>query len=379
MELKASGHDIIGLAAGEPDFETPDHVKKAACEAVVAGETRYTVVDGTPRLKQAVVHKLERDNGLSFTKEQISIGAGGKQVISNALLATLSAGDEVIIPAPYWVSYPDMVLLADGKPIAVETKAENGFKLQPGELKKAITPRTKWLFLNSPCNPTGAVYSEVEFRALAEVLVAHPNVWVLSDDVYETILFDGAKFATMAAVAPELADRVLTVNSVSKTYNMTGWRIGFGAGPSELIKKMAIVQGQFSGNPCSISQAAAVAALEGPQDFLETQRAAYERRRDYVVGALNQVKGLSCAKPQGAFYAYVDCSGLIGAETPEGLRLDNDEAVGRFVLEKGGVALVHGAAFGLSPYLRLAFSSSDESLRKACERMNRAVDSLRLA
>jgi len=378
IELKACGHDVISLAAGEPDFDTPEPICRAACEAIARGETRYTSVDGTHRLKCAVAHKFKRDNGLSFSAEQITIGAGGKQVIANALLATLSAGDEVIIPAPYWVSYPDIVLMGEGVPVIIETKAESGFKMRPADLLASLTPRTKWLILNSPSNPTGAVYSRSELRDLADVLIAHPHVMILSDDMYETILFDGATFATMAQAAPELSDRILTINGVSKTYNMTGWRIGYGAGPVSLIEKILVIQSQLSGNPCSVSQAAAVEALEGSQDFLAVQRAAYQERRDLVVAAINRMDGLVCFKPQGAFYAFVDCAGLIGAQTPEGRILPSDEDIALYLLEKGGVAVVHGAAFGCSPSLRLAFAASKEVLHEACARIGKAVAALRL-
>lgn len=376
LELKAAGRDILPLVAGEPDFETPDHVKQAAIEAMTRGETRYTAVDGTPRLKQAIVDKFRRDSGLSFHAAQIIVGAGGKQVIANALLATLSAGDEVIIPASYWVSYPDMVLLAEGKPVIAPTKAEEGFKLHPAQLERLLTPRTKWLLLNSPCNPSGAVYTCGELRALADVLRGYPDVWILSDDVYESIFFDGGSFATMAQVAPELTGRILTVNAVSKAYNMTGWRIGYGAGPEALIKKMSALQSHLSGNACSISQAAAVAALEGPQDFIVRQREAYQARRDFLVKELSAMTGITCAKPSGAFYVFPSCAKLIGKKTHEGLTLTDDESVARYLLESEGIALVHGSAFGMGDHLRLSFAVSMETLTEACVRLRRALGRL---
>ncbi len=376
IEMREAGRSVVSLAAGEPDFETPDHVKQAAQEAMARGETRYTAVDGTARLKKAIVAKFQRDSGLSYSTSEIIVGAGGKQVIANAFLATLSPDDEVIIPAPYWVSYPDMVSLADGVSVIAPTTEAGGFKLHPAQLERALTPKTKWLLLNSPCNPSGAVYTSEELRALADVLLGHPDVWILSDDMYESILFDGASFTTMAQVAPELAGRILTVNGVSKAYNMTGWRIGYGAGPTSLVKKMAEVQGHLSGNACSISQAAAAAALEGPQDFLIRQREAYQARRDFLVRTLNEIPGLSCLKPAGAFYVFPSCADLIGKRTPEGLILADDEAVVRYCLESEGVVLVPGSAFGAPGHLRLSFAASQEALAEACLRLRRAVERL---
>lgn len=379
LEMKGRGVDVVNLAAGEPDFSTPHHVCDAARAAIVEGNTRYTQVDGTPQLKEAVIRKFQRDNCLSFTPDQISIGAGGKQVISNAFAATLSPGDEVVIPSPYWVSYPDMVAMFDAMPVIVSTDPARGYKLLPEDLGRVITDRTKWFVLNAPCNPTGAVYARAEMEGLAAVLRRYPHVRVLCDDVYESVVFDSASFCSLAQAAPDLMPRLLVVGSVSKTYNMTGWRIGYGAGPSDLIRAMAVVQGQTSGNPCSISQAAACAALEGARDFLTGQKEIYQRRRDFIVEALNnRVKGFSCQKPEGAFYAFANCRALIGAETPEGVTLEDDADVARYFLESEGVAAVCGAAFGCSPYLRFSFAVSDEVLKEAVERLARASARLRL-
>ena len=378
LEMKAAGRDVIMLAAGEPDFETPDHIKAAAVEAMNNGQTRYTAVDGTPALKKAIVGKFLRENGLQFDVSQISVGAGGKQVISNALIATVSPADEVIIPAPYWVSYPDMVQLCEGTPVIVPTTAEKGYKLQPEDLEKAITPKTRWLILNSPSNPTGAVLNAHDLRKIADVLLRHPHVWIIVDDIYEHIIYDGINFATLVAVEPELAARTLTVNGVSKAYNMTGWRIGYGAGPAALIKKMSEVQGHLTSNPCSISQAAAVAALNGPQDFMAKQRDVFCARRDMVVEALNKIPGISCPKPEGAFYVYPSCAGLIGATTPSGKVLQTDEDVTLYFLEAENVAVVHGGAFGLSPCFRISYAAATESLKTACERIARAVSLLKM-
>jgi len=378
LEMKAVGQDVIMLAAGEPDFETPDPIKQAAIDAMARGETRYTAVDGTPQLKKAIVAKFLRENGVSYEPNQISVGAGGKQVISNALLATVSVGDEVIIPAPYWVSYPDMVQLCEGTPVIVPTLAAKGYKLQAEDLEKAITPRTKWLILNSPSNPTGAVLDEADLRKIADVLLRHPHVWVISDDIYEHIVYDDLVFKTLVAVEPKLQERVLVVNGVSKAYNMTGWRIGYGAGPAALIKKMSEVQGHLTSNPCSISQAAAVAALTGAQDFMARQRAVFQERRNMVVAALNAIDGIECPMPQGAFYVYPSCAGLIGAVTPKGKTLQSDEDVITYFLETENVAVVHGGAFGLSPCFRISYAASTESLKIACERIARAVSGLKM-
>jgi aspartate aminotransferase len=376
LEMKALGHKVIGLAAGEPDFDTPDHIKDAAIAAIRAGETKYTAVDGTPALKQAICDKFQRENGLSYKPSQVTVGTGGKQVIFNAMMATVNKGDEVIIPAPYWVSYPDMVNLAEGTPVFVATTPEDGFKMKPEALEAAITPRTKWLILNSPSNPTGAAYTKAELQALAAVLLRHPQVWVLADDIYEHLVYDSFEFNSIAQVEPGLYDRTLTMNGVSKAYNMTGWRIGYAAGPEILIKKMGEIQGHSTSNPSSISQAAAVAALNGPQDFMIKQREAFKARRDLVVSLLNKVPGLSCLTPEGAFYVYPSCAGLIGKTTPEGKTLTNDEEVVKYLLESEKVAAVHGAGFGLSPYFRISYATSTEALQEACERIHRACEKL---
>ncbi len=358
-ELRAAGHDIIGLSQGEPDFDTPEHVIEAAYKAMRAGQTRYTPVDGTPELKQAILAKFRSENGLDFKAENITAGAGGKQVLYNALMASLDPGDEVLIPAPSWVAYAYMTEFADGVPVWVATRAENGFKLSPEELEAAVTPRAKWLMLNSPSNPTGAVYSADELRALAVVLKRHPQIWIIADDIYEHIVFDGRPFATLVQVAPQLAERTLIVNGVSKTYAMTGWRLGFGAGPATLIRAMARIQAQSSLNPSSISQAAAVAALNGPQDFVSVRRAEFEARRNAILPSL------------GAFYIYVGCEGWLGRRTPQGQRLANDEDVTAYLLESG-VAVPNGAGYGLSPYFRLSFATSMAALTEACKRIDAA-------
>ncbi len=376
LELKAAGKDVIGLAAGEPDFDTPDNVKEAAIGAIKAGKTKYTAVDGTPELKEAICKKFKRENSLTYKLNQISVGTGGKQVIFNALMVTVGPGDEVIIPAPYWVSYPDIVKLAEGRPVFIDTKPENGFKMQPQELEKAITPKTKWLILNSPSNPSGATYTEKEIRALADVLLRHPQVWIMSDDMYEHVLYDGFKFTTMAQVEPKLYDRTLTVNGVSKAYNMTGWRIGYAGGPEPLIKKMSELQGHSTSNPSSISQAAATAALNGPQDFLAKQLEIFKQRRDMIAEMINKVPGLSCLIPEGAFYVYPSCAALMGRKTPQGVVLKNDEYFAKYLLESEGVAVVPGAGFGLSPYFRISYAVSTEVLREACTRIQRACSQL---
>jgi len=374
-ELKAAGRDIVNLGQGEPDFDTPAHVIEAAHKAAREGQTRYTNVDGTPALKAAVIEKFARENGLAFKPENISVGNGGKQVIFNALMATLDPGDEVIVPAPYWVSYTDMVLFAEGKPVCIATRPRDGLKLTPALLEAAITPRTKWLLLNSPSNPSGAVYSAEELKALAGVLERHPHVWVLSDDMYEHILFDGRRFATMAAVAPQLASRTLTVNGVSKTYAMTGWRIGFGAGPAELAKVMAKMQSQSTSSASSVSQAAALAALAGPQVLVRERCAQFEARRDRFQPVLAAIPGLECALPHGAFYFYPSCAGVIGKRTPRGSVLASDEEVALYLLDSG-VSLVHGAAYGLSPYFRVSFATSMDNLGEACRRIGTAFADL---
>jgi aspartate aminotransferase len=371
-ELRAAGVDIIELAQGEPDFNTPDHVIEAAYRAMRAGQTHYTAADGTAELKAAIVAKFRRENGLECKPENISAGAGGKQVLHNALMATLDPGDEVLIPAPSWVAYADITHLYEGVPVWLATKPENGFKLRPEELERAITPRVKWLLLNSPSNPSGAVYSADELRELAAVLERHPHVWTISDDMYEHILYDGRSFATLAAVAPQLTGRILTVNGASKTYAMTGWRLGYGAGPVELIRAMWRLQAQSSLNPSSISQAAAIAALGGPQDIVRERRAIFEARRNAIVKWVNAVPGLSCESPHGAFYLYVSCAGWLGKRTPQGKVLGDDAAVTAYLLESG-VALPNGAGYGLSPYFRISFASSMENLEEACKRVDAAA------
>ncbi|MDE1148567.1 MAG: pyridoxal phosphate-dependent aminotransferase [Azospirillaceae bacterium] len=375
--LKAAGRDIIGLGAGEPDFDTPDNIKQAAIRAIQAGQTKYTDVDGTPELKRAVCLKFARENALEYKPEQVSIGTGGKQVIFNAMMATLSAGDEVIIPAPYWVSYPDIVLMAEGTPVFVECTAAAGFKMKAEQLEKAITPRTKWVMLNSPSNPSGAAYTYDEMKALTDVLVRHPHVWVFTDDMYEHLVYDDFKFVTPAQVEPALYDRTLTVNGVSKAYAMTGWRIGYGAGPVQLIKAMANVQSQSTSNPSSISQAAAVEALVGPQDFIKERAEVFRQRRDLVVSMLNQAQGIDCPRPEGAFYVYPSCAGTLGKTTPSGLVLNTDEDFVTYLLEAEGVAVVHGSAFGLAPHFRISYATSTEALEEACRRIQRATAALR--
>ncbi len=376
-EMAAQGRDVISLSAGEPDFDTPTHIRDAAKAAMDAGRTRYTAPDGIAELKAAVIAKFRRENGMAFTPGQVMVSTGGKQVLFNALLATLGPGDEAVIPAPYWVSYPEIVRLTGAAPVIAHAAAAQGFKLGPQALEAAITPRTKWLILNSPGNPTGAIYSAAELRALAEVLRAHPQVWTLCDDIYEHIAYAPARFATLAAVAPDLGARILTVNGVSKAYAMTGWRIGYGAGPAPLLDAMRALQSQSTTNPCSISQWAAVAALEGPQDHLETARAAFLRRRDLVVAALNAAPGLECATPQGAFYVYPSCAGAIGRIAPSGRTIADDAQFCAELLEAEGVAATPGAAFGFSPHFRLSFATDDDTLREACRRIARFCAALR--
>ena len=376
-ELKREGRDIIGLGAGEPDFDTPDNVKAAAIAAIQRGETKYTDVDGLPELKAAIVAKFARENGLTYTPAQIHVAPGGKAVLFNALMATLSPGDEVIVPAPYWVSYPDMVLLAGGEPVAVVGVEADGFKLQPAVLEAAITPRTKWLILNSPSNPTGAAYTRAELEALAEVLRRHPQVWVMTDDMYEHLVYGDFEYTTFAQVAPDLYDRTLTVNGVSKAYAMTGWRIGYAGGPKALIDLMRKVAGQTTSNPASISQWAAVEALNGPQDFIAERGRAFEKRRDLVVSMLNQATGLRCPTPEGAFYVYPSIEGLIGKTTDGGVVIDSDATFTTELLNAEGVAVVQGAAFGLSPYFRISYATSDSVLEEGCRRIQRFCASLR--
>ena len=376
QELKAAGEDVIGLGAGEPDFDTPEHIKEAAIEAMRDGQTKYTKVDGTQQLREAICQKFSRDNDLAYSPEQINVGVGGKHVMYNALMATLNPGDEVIIPAPFWVSYPDMVLLSGGTPVLVPTTETNGFRLTPDALEKAITPRTKWLILNSPGNPSGTAYDETELIAIAEVLLRNPHVWLLSDDIYEKIVYDNFHFSTLAQIVPELLPRTLTVNGVSKAYAMTGWRIGFAGGPANLIKAMSKIQSQSTSNPCSISQAAAVAALNGDQSFLATRNAAFKKRRNMVVAALNKIEGISCRTPEGAFYVYPSCADLIGKSTPSGKHIRNDEDFATYLLESVGVAVVFGEAFGLGPYFRISYATSDAVLEDACQRIRQACNGL---
>ncbi|MFN7173850.1 MAG: pyridoxal phosphate-dependent aminotransferase [Thermaurantiacus tibetensis] len=375
-ELKAQGRDIIGLGAGEPDFDTPDHVKDAAIAAIRRGETKYTIVDGTAELKEAIRLKFRRDNGLDYAPDEVTANVGGKHTIFNALVATLDPGDEVIIPAPYWVSYPDIVQFCGATPVIVPCPAASGFKMTPAQLDAAITPRTKWLILNSPSNPTGAAYTEAELKALADVLLAHPHVFVMADDMYEHIVYDDFRFVTLAAAEPRLFERTLTVNGASKAYAMTGWRIGFAGGPKQIIAAMAKLQSQSTTNPCSIAQAAATAALTGPQDFLKERARVFQTRRDLVVSMLNQCEGLSCPRPEGAFYVYPDCAPLIGRRAPDGRVIASDEDLATWFLDSEGVALVHGGAFGLSPAFRISYATSTELLEEACRRIQRACAAL---
>ncbi|HUI34502.1 MAG TPA: pyridoxal phosphate-dependent aminotransferase [Stellaceae bacterium] len=371
-ELKAAGRDIISLSVGEPDFDTPENIKEAAIAAIRRGDTKYTVFDGRMELKQAVCSKFKRENGLDYEPGQVSISSGGKQVLYNAMVATLSPGDEVVIPAPYWVSYPEMVLLADGNPVPVACPQNYGFKMRPEDLDAAITPKTKWLILNSPSNPSGAAYSEADLRAVADVLLKHPQVWVMTDDMYEHLIYDDFVYKTIAQVEPRLYERTLTVNGVSKAYCMTGWRIGYGAGPKQLIKAMGAIQSNSTANPCSISQAAAIEALNGPQDFIAPNAAVFRQRRDLVVDALNKVPGMYCPRPEGAFYVYPSVAGLIGKKTPQGETIRNDEDFAKYLLAAEGVAVVHGEAFGLAPHIRISYATSNAVLEEACRRIERA-------
>ena len=377
LDLKRQGIDVIGLGAGEPDFDTPDFVKDAAIEAIRQGKTKYTNVDGTAELKEAIAAKFKRDNGLTYETSQISVNVGGKHTLFNALVATVDVGDEVIIPAPYWVSYPDIVQFAGGTPVIIKAGADQNYKIRPEQLEAAITPKTRWVLLNSPSNPTGAAYTADELRSLGEVIERHPQVWVMADDMYEHIVYDDFQFATIAQVCPSLYERTLTVNGTSKAYAMTGWRIGFAGGPTWLIKAMAKLQSQSTSNPCSIAQAAATAALNGPQDFLKERAAAFQRRRDLVVLGLNAIPGIHCPTPEGAFYVYPDVSGLIGKTTPGGLLIDTDEKLVGYLLDEGRVAAVHGGAFGLEPAFRVSYATSDALLTEACNRIAEAVAALR--
>ena len=376
-QLKAQGRDIISLSAGEPDFDTPENIKQAAIKAINDGKTKYTDVDGIPELKQAIVDKFKRDNKLDYKVSQISVGTGGKQVLYNALLATLNPGDEVIIPAPCWVSYADIVMLAGGKPVFVPTTMEEGFRLQPSVLEAAITPQTKWFLFNSPSNPTGAAYSAADIKKLTDVLLRHPHVWVMTDDMYEHLIYDGHVFATPAEVEPGLYERTLTVNGLSKAYAMTGWRLGYAGGPEPLINAMRKLQSQSTSNPCSITQWAGVEALNGPQDFIAKNNQIFVERRDLVVSMLNQASGITCAKPEGAFYVYPSCAGAIGKTTPAGKKIANDEDFVTALLEDEGVACVHGAAFEGSPAFRISYATSTEALSEACQRIQRFCGSLK--
>ncbi len=376
-ELTAAGRSVISLGAGEPDFDTPDNIKKAAIDAINRGETKYTPVPGIPQLREAIVKKFKRENNLDYTAAQVIVGTGGKQILYNAFVATMNPGDEVIIPAPFWVSYPEMVALNGGTPVIVDTTQENSFKLQAKDLEAAITPKTKWLIFNSPSNPSGAAYSYDELKAITDVLLKHDHVWVLTDDMYEHLTYGDFKFVTPVEIEPKLYDRTLTMNGVSKAYAMTGWRIGYAAGPLNLIKAMDMVQGQQTSGACSIAQWAAVEALNGPQDFIEERRKIFEQRRDLVVSMLNQAKGIQCPVPEGAFYVYPSCAGTIGKTTPSGKVIETDEDFVSELLEAEGVAVVHGSAFGLGPNFRISYATSTKALEEACQRIQRFCASLR--
>jgi aspartate aminotransferase len=376
-EMKAAGKDVIALSAGEPDFDTPQHIKDAAIAAIQRGETKYTAVDGIPELKAAICRKFERENGLKYKPSQVTVGTGGKQVLFNALVATINPGDEVVIPAPYWVSYPDIVSFAGGTPVPLPTKAEHGFKVQAADLEKAITKKTKWFIFNSPSNPSGAAYSQAELKKVTDVLVKHPHVWVLTDDMYEHLVYDDFKFVTPAQVEPSLYDRTLTMNGVSKAYCMTGWRIGYAAGPEHLIKAMGTLQSQSTTNPSAISQWAALAALDGPQDFIAKHNESFKSRRDLIVGMLNQANGIKCPTPEGAFYVYPSCAGTLGKTAPSGKKIANDEDFAKELLASEGVAVVHGAAFGSSPAFRISYATSEKELEEAGRRIQRFCGALR--
>nr|WP_316655167.1 pyridoxal phosphate-dependent aminotransferase [uncultured Gellertiella sp.] len=370
-ELKAKGRDVIGLGAGEPDFDTPDNIKQAAIEAINRGETKYTAVAGIPELREAIARKFKRENNLTYTAAQTIVGTGGKQILFNAFMATMNPGDEVVIPTPYWVSYPEMVALCGGMPVFATTTQEDNFKLTPQALEKAITPKTKWFVFNSPSNPSGAAYSHQELKALTDVLMKHPHVWILSDDMYEHLTYGDFTFVSPAEVEPGLYDRTLTMNGVSKAYAMTGWRIGYAAGPLPLIKAMDMIQGQQTSGACSIAQWAAVEALNGPQDFIEANKKVFEGRRDLVVSMLNQARGIECPSPEGAFYVYPSCKGLIGKTAPSGKVIETDEDFVSELLESEGVAVVHGSAFGLGPNFRISYATSEALLEEACKRIQR--------
>jgi len=374
-ELKAAGKDVISLGAGEPDFDTPDNIKKAAIKAINKGDTKYTAVDGTPALKDAIIKKFKRENNLDYLADQITVGAGGKHVIYNAMVATLNEGDEVIVPAPYWVSYPDIVLLAGGTPVFLVCSENQGFKINASELERSITKKTKWLILNSPSNPTGACYSENDIREIAKVLIKHPHVYILSDDIYEHVIYEGFNFFTIAQIE-ELKERVLTMNGVSKAYAMTGWRIGYAAGPKEIVKAIAKIQSQSTTNPSSISQAAAVEALNGTQDFIKERATSFQERRDFVVKALNEIEGINCLNPNGAFYVFPSCKDLIGKKDSNGNELKTDTDFVQFLLENSSVAVVQGSAFGLEGFFRISYATSMENLKKAMERIKSFCESL---
>jgi aspartate aminotransferase len=374
-ELKAAGKDVIGLGAGEPDFDTPENIKQAAIKAINDGDTKYTAVDGTPALKKAIVEKFKKENNLDYTADQITVGAGGKHVIYNAMMATLNEGDEVIVPAPYWVSYPDIVLLAGGKPVVMECDEKQSFKINPSDLEKFITPKTKWIILNSPSNPTGACYSENDIREIAKVLEKHPHVYILSDDIYEHVTYEGFKFFTIAQIE-SLKERVLTMNGVSKAYSMTGWRIGYAAGPKEIIKAIAKIQSQSTTNPSSISQAASVEALSGTQDFIKKRADSFQERRDFVVQALNDIDGIECLNPDGAFYVFPSCKGLMGKKDTNGKEIKSDTDFVQSLLENSGIAVVQGSAFGLEGFFRISYATSMDNLKKALEKISSFCKSL---
>ena len=374
-ELKAAGKDVIGLGAGEPDFDTPDNIKQAAIKAINDGDTKYTAVDGTPALKKAIVEKFKKENNLDYTTDQITVGAGGKHVIYNAMMATLNDGDEVIIPAPYWVSYPDIVLLAGGKPVVMECDEKQGFKINPSDLEKFITPKTKWIILNSPSNPTGACYSENDIKAIAAVLEKHKHIYILSDDIYEHVTYEGFKFFTIAQIE-SLKERVLTMNGVSKAYSMTGWRIGYAAGPKDIVKAIAKIQSQSTTNPSSISQAASVEALSGTQDFIKKRADSFQERRDFVVNALNAIDGIECLNPDGAFYVFPSCKGLMGKKDPNGNEIKSDTDFVQSLLENSGIAVVQGSAFGLEGFFRISYATSMDNLKKAMDKISNFCKSL---
>jgi len=376
-ELKAAGRDVIGLGAGEPDFDTPENIKEAAIRAIREGKTKYTAVDGIPELKAAISAKFKRENHIDYAPDEITVGTGGKQVLYNALMATLNPGDEVIVPAPYWVSYPEMVALGGGTPVEVAATVASGFKLSPQALERAITPKTKWIIFNSPSNPTGAAYTRAELKALTDVLVKHPHVWVMTDDMYEHLVYDGFVYSTIVEIEPRLRERTLTVNGVSKAYAMTGWRIGYAGGPKMLIKAIATIQSQSTSNPTSISQWAAVEALNGPQDFIPKNAELFRQRRDLVVSMLNQATGISCHRPEGAFYVFPSCAGTMGRTTAKGVKLASDEDFVTALLEEEGVAVVQGSAFGLGPHFRISYATSNAALEEACARIQRFCAALR--